>query len=175
MAKINLLPADLGPKASVLKLANLGKKVAVIISLSFLIFGILLGGYIIFLNLELRNSNSKQTSLKTSISSLQSTEQSLYLLKERIGKIRLLLTKEPETSVFESTNNALFNISGINFTHILVSADKTTVSGNSQSTSALSTFFAGVLASETYKTAKLTTFSFNPKLGYVFGLELNTK
>ena len=175
MAKINLLPSDLGPKASILKLANLGKKVAVIISVSFLVFGILLVGYIVFLNVELRNSNNRQANLKNSITSLQATEQSLFLLKERIGKIRILMTKEPEDTVFGSTNSALFNVPGVTFTHILVSADKTTVAGNSQSTSGLSSFFAGVLASETYKTIKLTTFSFNPKLGYVFGLELNTK
>ena len=175
MAKINLLPSDLGPKASVLKLANLGKKLAVIISLIFLVFGILLIGYIIFLNIELKSSGTKQAGLKNSITSLQKTEQSLYLLKERIGKIKILFTKEPESSVFEGTNNTLFNAPGVTFTHIVASADKTTVSGNSQSTSGLSTFFASILASATYKSVKLTSFSFNPKLGYVFGMELTTK
>lgn len=173
MAKINLLPTDLGPKASVLKLANLGKKLAVIISLSFLIFGLLLVGYILFLNLELKSSSGRETNLKNSITSLKSTEQSLYLLKERLNKIKTLLEKDTEGGAFETTKSLSYP--GITFTQIAVTGSKIEISASSQDSAAVGAFLNNILVNESYEDIKLTSFSLNPKLGYVFGLELVTQ
>ena len=175
MVKINLLPPDLGPNAAVLKLLNLVKKVAVIISITFFIIGTSLTGYILLLRTELQASVKRLTGLKNSIESLKSTEQSLYLLKERVGNIKKLLIKETQLEPLVSSENLLLDHPGINLTKTSTSQGKFIISGSSQNTNDLSSFFESIITDDNYKSIKLDSLIFNPKAGYIFSLELNLK
>lgn len=175
MAKINLLPPDLGPNASVLKFLNLLKKTAVVVGLTFFVFGLLLIGYIIFLKAEIQASAKRAEGLKSSITALKSTEQSLYLLKERVGKIKSLLAKETQDESLASSASLLLNHPGVNLTQVVASPGKINISGSCQSTNYLSSFFESVLSNNNYKSINLASFMFNPKTGYIFSLELDLK
>ena len=175
MAKINLLPPDLGPNASVLKFLNLAKKIAVIIGSAFFVFGLLLIGYILFLRIEIQASVKRSEGLKSSITALKSTEQSLYLLKERVGKIKSLLAKETQGGSPASSGNILLNHPGVSLTQVVTSPGKINISAGSQKTGDLNSFFESILSDDNYENIKLTSFMFNPKTGYIFSLELNLK
>lgn len=175
MAKINLLPPDLGPNASVLKFLNAVKKAATVFSLIFFIFGVLLVGYILFLRIELKSSAQTTEGLKDAISNLKSTEQSLYLLKERTDKIGKLLASEIQESPLGNLSDVLLSETGVKLTQILVSPGKISVSAGSQDITSLGRFFESIISDENYKNIKLMSFSYNPKTGYAFSLDLNLK
>ncbi len=175
MAKINLLPPDLGPNASVLKLLNLTKKISAIIGLVFIIFGILFAGYIFFLQTEIKSSIKRSDNLKSSITTLNKTEQGLYLLKDRVGKIKSLLTKETQDESLIGSKDLLLGSAGISFSKVETSQGKITISASSLTSGLLSDFFETVIADIDYKSINLTSFSFNSKTGYVFDLDINLK
>ena len=175
MAKINLLPPDLGPNASVLKALNLVKKLAVVFSIVFFVFGILLVSYILFLRIKIQASVKRSDGYKSSIVNLKSTEQSLYLLKERIGNIKKLLGSKTKINPLSDSNSLFLNHPGITLTQVVTSLDKITVSGNSQSTSSINSFFENIISNNLYPNIKLTSFLFSPKAGYLFNLDINLK
>ena len=175
MAKINLLPPDLGPSASVLKFLNLAKKITVVIGLTFFIFGSLLVGYIVFLRIEIKASVKRTEELKSSITNLKLTEQSLYLLKERVGKIKSLLAQKTQEQSLTSSSGILLNHPGVTLIQATVSQDKISISADSQKIADLNSFFESILPDNNYKNIGLTSFSYNPKTGYIFSLELYMK
>lgn len=175
MAKINLLPPDLGPNASVLRLLNYIKKAAVVVSIAFFIFGTLIVGYILFLRMELQASVKRSEAFKSSITNLKSTEQSLYLLKERVEGIKKLFNKETQSDPLASSGSILLNHPGIALTQVSTSLNKIEISGSSQSTNDINNFFETIISNDSYKNIKLASFLFNPKTGYIFSLELNLK
>jgi hypothetical protein len=175
MAKINLLPPDLGPSASVLKFINFAKKITIILGLIFFVCGTLLVGYILVLKMEVQASVKRSDGLKSSISAFKQTEQSLYLLKERIGKVKSLFAKETSDQSLASSSSLFVSHSGINLTQATTSQGKISVSGSSQSTSSLGNFFESIIANDSYANIKLTSFIFNPKTGYVFSLDFSLK
>jgi len=173
--EINLLPPDLGPNASVLRLLNLAKKAAVAIGLMFFIFGTLFVGYIVFLRIQIQASVKRAEGLKNSITALESTEQSLYLLKERIGKIKSLLAKEAQEDPLASSSSVLINHPGVTLAQLTTSPGKINISAGSQKTGDLNSFFEKLIPDDNYKNIKLTSFSFSPETGYSFGLEFDLK
>jgi len=173
MAKINLLPPDLGPNASVLKFLNLAKKIAILIGLTFFIFGTLLVGYIVFLRMEIKAADKRTQALKSSITALTETEQKFFLLKERTGNIKKLMAKETQKEPLTNSKDLLLNHQGIVLTQVSTSLGKITISGSSPSTNSLGDFFEKIFLSDNFKGVKLTSFLFNPKSGYLFSLELN--
>lgn len=175
MAKINLLPPDLGPNASVLKFLNLIKKLAVVFSIVFFVFGILLAGYIVFLRIQIQSSVKRAEGYKSAITNLKSTEQSLYLLKERIGNIKKLLAGKTQTNLLSDSSSVLLNHPGVTLTQVVTALDKITLSGNSQSTASIGSFFENIIANNLYPNIKLTSFLFSPKSGYLFNLDIDLK
>ena len=175
MAKINLLPPDLGANASVLRLLNLAKKIAVVIGIMFFISGTLFAGYIVFLRIQIQASVKKAEGLKNSITALKSTEQSLYILKERVGKIKSLFSKETQGGSPAASNDILLNHPGVSLTQVVTSEGKINISASCQSTSCLNSFFEGILSNDNYKNIKLTSFSYSPNMGYIFSLDISPK
>ena len=86
MSDINLLPFDLKPKESFLKISKVLKKFS--LALFFLTFVALLIsiGTILFLLYQVKNSKDKQQELTQNIRSLNQSEQQLIFLKDRIKK-----------------------------------------------------------------------------------------
>lgn len=175
MAKINLLPPDLGPNASVLKFLSLAQKIAVLIGITFFIGGTLLAGYIVFLRMEITASEKSSQAFKSSITALTTTEQKLFLLKERVGNIKKLLAKQTQGEPLANSRELLLNHQGVILTKVSTSLGKLTISGSSPNTSSLGDFFESIFADNNFKNVKLTSFLFNPKSGYLFSLDLNLK
>src|SRR3989344_2426496 len=93
--KINLLPGDLAPKASVLKLANALKKLSL---LGFALFLVgTLGGvaFFIYLTTEVESLRTSQEQPKKTISSLEQTEQRIILVRDRVQKAEKIITTAP--------------------------------------------------------------------------------
>ena len=153
----------------------MAKKIAAVVGIIFFVFGLLLIGYIVFLRMQIRASAKRAEGLKSSITALKSTEQRLYLLKERTGKIKSLLAKETGEESLTGSAGVLASHPGISLTRMMTSQGKISLSGSCQSTGYLSGFFESLLADNTYQNIKLMSFMFNPGTGYIFSLELSLK
>lgn len=176
MANVNLLPPDLGPKASVLRISVLLKKLVTVALFVFCFFSVLTIGYIYFLNFQVKKSNLNQEALKTSIKSLEQTEQKLFLIKDRLAKIKNLLVLETTVKEVENANQILIDSGfGVELTGVEVFPGKVSLTGNVNSSVVLGDFMDKLLHNYSYKTLKLTAFSYNPKLGYSFGFDILTK
>lgn len=176
MANVNLLPPELGPKASVLKVVVLIKKAVTGFLFVFLILGVAAIAFTYYLNLQLKKSTNSQEALKVSIRSLEQTEQKLYLVKDRLSKIKSVLalnTSAKELETLDQITSA--DTSGINMTGIEVTAGKINVTGSAVSSDILGAYIDTILANPVYKTIKLAGFTYNPKSGYSFGLDIVTK
>jgi Tfp pilus assembly protein PilN len=91
---INLLPQELRPKRSVLKLSVTLKKIG-LISVVFLVIGaVLITALIVFFTQRTQVSLDEQSKLTNQIKSLQATEQKLVLVRDRVQKINSIISKD---------------------------------------------------------------------------------
>jgi Tfp pilus assembly protein PilN len=175
MTNINLLPKSLGPKGSILKLANFSQKAAVVMTAIFFIFGLFIGGYLFFLNREIKNSQSRQETLKATIKNLEQTEQKLFLLKDRIAKIKLFYSLADSQTDFQDVGSLLAGNPSVLATKVAVTPGKVTLNGMAQGSQTFGDFLGVLVLSPNYKSINLSSFSFSPEVGYSFGFDLTTK
>jgi len=172
MSPVNLLPTELAPSNKAVKLAEFLKKFS-ITGLVVLIVAIVGLGVLFYTNsLEIKNLTAQETRLKNSISSLEVTEKSLYLLSDRIDKAGGLLADNSiqkdigalDTIISSSPGNLVISDADI-------STKKCEISLVAANSAALSQFLAGILSSERYSHVLLKTLSFNPNYGYMFSIQ----
>lgn len=176
MVNINLLPPDLGPKASVLRLAAVLKKTIVGALTLFCFFSVLTIAYIVFLDIRIKKVGTENEVLKKSIKSLEQTEQKLFLVKDRLGIIKSLSGGQEKEAGFGGFERILTEgMSGVSLVQINALPGKIEVSGGFSLSRALGSFLEGILVNPDYKTVDLTSFSYNPVSGYSFELEVSIK
>ena len=90
---INLLPTDLSPKGPVIKLAKSLKNIAIAGFVVFIISLVSLIVFLLFISTNLSSSTARQEQLKTSIKSLEQTEQRLVMVKDRLKYTKQVLGK----------------------------------------------------------------------------------
>ena len=167
MAKINLLPSDLTPKKSVLKLAKSLTSVsyaAVVLFFVYLIF--LISIYLIDF-FTLKNLKVRQETLIASVKTYEQTEQQVSLARDRMAIIKDVWK---EDSVEEGII-ALFALKeiippGVSFSDSEISSDKNEISLIGRSSTSMAQFMTSLVYSEIYETIFLKNFSYNSSLGY---------
>ncbi len=172
MPAINLLPIELSPKGSVVKVSGLLKRVAIVGSVLLVLSAIGLIGFFVFVSFQVTSSTTRQEQLKTTIKSLQQTEQRLILTKDRLEKAKEVLGKETSIENVENLSELFLNVpEDVDLRDAEISATKIELSFIARSSSGLTRILATILAGD-YKTVKLTSFAFNTKVGYVVNLDL---
>lgn len=175
MANINLLPSDFGPKGSVLKIAGVLKKLIVSLFFILLVLGSLVFGYVMFLKVELKKSQLAQENLKSSIKILEQTEQKLYLLKDRISKIKSVFAMENLGSDIPFVDNILSQCTDISFSDIRVLPKKIVISLATPRNASLGSFFDNLNQDVNFESVKVNSITFSPTAGYLVDLELTLK
>ena len=89
--KINLLPPGFGVTGNLGKILKAVRMVGVIGLAFFLVFGLGISIYFIVSTITFNALKSETNSLKEQVKTLQTTEQQIVLLKDRIGKINMAL------------------------------------------------------------------------------------
>jgi Tfp pilus assembly protein PilN len=167
MANINLLPSDLVPKTSVIKIANL---VLNLVYAGIALFLVLIVGVVavfIFNSTKIKSLTTTKNNLETSIKTFQETEQQMVLAKDRIGKI-ISVWKTPSADkslpLFAAFND-LFSL-GVRIADAKISAttiEATMVTTNSQN---VTKFLSTLISSDVLKSVLLKSFNYNPSIGY---------
>lgn len=171
MSEINLLPQELKPRGSILKLSKNLKNIALLALVTLLLFVTLsLGAYFILDN-RTSASTTNQEDLKQQIKALQQTEQRLVLIKDRLGKINsiskgprandeverlnIVSTLFPENTYVEAVELGVKNAA------VVISSD---------TLDNIAAYLASVVSSGEYVQINLAFLEYDPKQGYVVGL-----
>lgn len=173
MININLLPSDLAPKESVIRVSKTLKKISASGFIIFILISAIGIGTFFYFENEIKDSDNRQTTYKSTIGSLETTEQSLVIIRDRVqkasnilgesaladrvGNIRSLSSSLPEQVILED---------------IQVSSDKTTITVGTVDSIGLKELFKSFEGSSFYEKIVLVSLNFNPKSGYTVGMEL---
>lgn len=172
--KINLLPTQLAPKSSVVKLVKLIKRGVIV---GFSLYVIAAVGSIasfLFLSNRLETQSLSEDTLKISIKALEETEQRLLLVQDRLGKAEVVLGKATTKEEVASLDSFVGELpEGIFFTKAKLFPDRYVVNISSQSSEDLATLFSDLSVKKNYKEAVLTSYSYSEEGGYSVVLELS--
>ncbi len=172
MAGINLLPIDLSPKRGSVKSSATIKKFTIILSGIFLIITLMGIILIVFLTSQINSSVTKQKNFTQNIQALTATEQKLFLIKDRIGKIKTAEANKNAAESFAPLNQIVSNLpNGVTISTVSVDSLKTKFSVLSKDSINAASFLNSLVASGTYKNLTLTGFAFTPENGYAITLE----
>ncbi len=175
MAQINLLPIEITPKGFSVRLATILRNVATVGFIILLIAGVGIGAYFLITSTEIRTSNTKQEQYKSVVKSLESTEQSLVLLKDRVGKVKTVLGLNTVGPGIEKAGAIISTFPpGIEAKEIQI-AELTKFTVSVTDTAELTKFMSAAIAANKFKKIDLRGFSFSPSGGYLISLEMTDK
>jgi hypothetical protein len=173
MVSINLLPSDLKPTGYVLRLAANVKK-GVVIGFILLLFSISVAvAFFIFLTSQLNKSKENKNQLVTQITALEQTEQKLFLIKDRLGKISKVLASESVTEEVVLLEELLNNLpSGIQIGGAEIFNNVLKFNTSFARSSDL-TQFIRLLGALGYKRVEIVSFSYGAQEGYRAGFNIS--
>jgi hypothetical protein len=173
MANFNLLPPELTPKASYIKLSATLKKIAIVSYSVFLILTLTIFAIFYMVSQKVAENSKKESELLTSIEALKETEQRLILTQDRltiasdilslpnsstqIAEVKGFVNELPANVVFISGN---ILTDGINVNLALASSDD------------LTNLLSMMYSSGKFKQITMTSFSYSSGGSYGLGLAL---
>lgn len=171
MVTINLLPKDLTPKESLVKLANTLKRASIIGFIALIVLALaLLGGFAV-LSRQLTTSSDDQSSLKSKIVALETTEQRLVLVKDRLERIDHVFAIDTASDEIEQLDKLTDLLpEGVTLLEVTLSPASSMVNISATSSKTLSQFLAILLGSNIYTKVTLNSLSFNYLSGYSVSL-----
>ena len=171
MSEINLLPQELKPSGTILRLSKNLKNIALLaVVILFLSVTLSLGAYFILDN-RISTSASNQEDLKQQIKALQQTEQRLVLIKDRLEKINSISKKPRANDEVERLNivSALFP-ENTYVKAVELDVNNAAVAISSERLDNIATYLASVVSSGEYVQINLAFLEYDSKQGYVVGL-----
>lgn len=171
-SNINLLPIELSAKSGVAKLAATIKRVSMFSVITFLVFGLMAGAFILIYSLDTNSIIKNNENLASQIAALEDAEQKTVLIKDRLQKIKTL---ESQTDILPAVAG-LKNITaslpqGVTVADVTMDAGKTIFSFNVADSSILVSFLSNLIANSGYKQLSIKSFSFTPVTGYLVSFE----
>jgi len=171
---INLLPTDLSPKGPVIKLAKSLKNIAIAGFVVFIISLVSLIVFLLFISTNLSSSTARQEQLKTSIKSLEQTEQRLVMVKDRLKYTKQVLGKANAADDLEQLKALLLSLpESASVSQVDIAKDKVELTMLVTDSSGVSQSLATLMAAGLYEKIILLSFGFNPNTGYFINLELS--
>lgn len=179
MAAINLLPGELTTSKTVVKVTGLIKKILVPAIALYLISVIVMVAVIFVLNGDSKELAARQDVLISSIKNLEQTERSIFLLQERLSKIKNILTiessKDGLTTNIQDLLTQSQNIQNIDISTINWVSGKIDLTATLSTSDQMEQFLKQLIESPFVKGINMKSFSFSPAIGYNLNLILTTK
>lgn len=172
MTKINLLPPELTPNRSMVRLTNIITKMSYVMVIVLLITVITMFGIFITNSFKIKSLNNQQKKLVEEVKKYEQTEQQITLAKERIITIKDIWSQKNVSKSLDSVERLLSYVdTNIVIQNLLLSSTKNEISFDSVSTDSVSKFLGNVMVSDIYEKIVLKSFSFNPRVGYKISFE----
>jgi len=172
MARINLLPTELAPKTTIIKLTSSLRSVVIFGFILVLFASVGIAIFIVYFLVEINITNSSNKTLETSVSNLNQTEQKFVLLRDRIKKADEIFSKDTTKTQIASIDSVMNNTpSEIVINEIDVTPGKWSLNFSTLSSSSLVTFMSSLVANSQSKKIQLTSFTFSGGSGYSISLD----
>lgn len=171
MADINLLPQELKPNKSVLIIAKKLKKTSIIFASFFVLTFLIIIGLQYYYSKKITQSVNSQMELESQIKSMESTEQQLVLIKDRIEKIISIAQKgtvDEEVDVVSKVSDLAAD--GMVVKSISIDKDLVQITVVTNSLTLASKYLSSVTSLQGLKYINLISFDFSPTLGYTIDL-----
>ena len=173
---INLIPEEVAPKGAAARLSIFLRTVSAIGLTLFILVVFGLTSYYLVNYFQLRASESRQENLKNVISSLQDTESSLILLRDRLSKVKEVYAHDSADKNINAVSQVFAQVpSGISISDFETTLKKIDMSVIAQSSLSLSQFINVLITSDIFEAVNMKSFSFNPLGGYAATLEMFVK
>lgn len=169
---INLLPPEFLPEKGIIKLANLLKTLSFILLPLLILSSLASIALLFYLNKQLADEKSNVEKLKLNISLLSENEQKLFLIKDRLTKIKSLSKSETEENLAKI--DQLISSAPRQFIYSGGEIDKlgAKITGTAGDSLALSEFLTGLEVDADFKQIVIKNLNLAPGVGYSIGLDL---
>ncbi|OGM25172.1 hypothetical protein A3D00_04300 [Candidatus Woesebacteria bacterium RIFCSPHIGHO2_02_FULL_38_9] len=169
---INLLPVELVPKTNLVKLSSFLKLFVIAGFMGFLVLAAIGGAILILLSTQAGNSQNRVDSFKSQVTALKKTEQGLFLLKDRIDKVKVVLNSGIDEKI-NKTQALITNISPeVSLKDAEISHGKSEFGFDVPNSESLSEFLNKLYSMNLYQKINLKTLTFNSSAGYSITLEV---
>lgn len=171
--QVNLLPKDMAP-SKVSQQASLFLRKIIMAMAGVLAIVLLAGsGFYFFLFNSLSQMRSEEESLTNSIQSLQSTEASLVLLKDRLTKVQGVLAARTAEDYFGKQSSVLTNApEEVVFSSSEVDLNRSVIEIRTQKSQSLVGLMSTLITRSDLTSLILNEMSFSPFSGYLVKLEI---
>lgn len=174
--KLNLLPTDLQISKGLSSVLKTLKAVNVILLVAFMVFSLGLGAFFVLNTITLKNVEKNVSQLKTKVITLESSEQQLILLKDRLSKISSVKSIPSTLSNIKNINSFITNLSGnSSINQMDLGASKADLSMIIKSNEDLSMFLKNIESANLFKSVTLSSFGYSPAGGYNVGTSFVSK
>jgi len=171
--EVNLLPREMAPSKGAQKASLFLRKIVLALTGASLVIIIAGGGFYFFLFSSLSRMKLEEESLTGNIQSLQSTEASLVLLKDRLTKIQGVLGARVPESYFEKQSSILANApEEITFGSSEVDANRSVLDIKTPKSQSLVSLMSILVGRDDLTSLILNEMSFSPFSGYQVKLEV---
>ncbi|SRR5258708_3175810 len=172
MTEINLLPIELSGSRDAVRFAKTLRQIIMIAFGIFLIFTLLGVIFIVFISIQISSTQNNQNSLKQKVEALSGTEQKIFLIKDRIGKIKFIYNAKNSGDKFQTLDKLLSSLpTNVTVNSVEINSAKTSFSVVSKDSIGMATFINSLVTNGIYKNITLTGFIFTPDRGYLISLE----
>jgi hypothetical protein len=170
---INLLPRETAPSKSQQKALSAANKIAMFFCGAFLLLVLFGGGLYLFFNSRLDTAKKEGEGLTVNIRSLQSTESSLILLKDRVQKISTVLDSRVNEGYFSKQNEVLaLAPEEVSFDKSEIDVERSKLGIKLIDSLSLVSLFSGLRASSNFSSIVIDEFSFNSVSGFMISLDV---
>ena len=167
MININLLTSKVAPKSSVVQASNTIKIIALIGTVIFFVGVLVMVAMFIINSQQIKSSIRKQEELKSSITSMQKTEQQYVLLKDRATIINKIYDDGNAADDLEEFYRLITSLpEGSSVSDMEVSVGKVESSFIFNGSQTLTNSLAIILSGDQYERIEMDTFLFSPGTGY---------
>lgn len=176
MATFNLLPTELAPKGSLQKIASAIRKFTTVGFAVFIVCALGLLAFYLLNYFQLKDLTTEEKKLEASVKSLQTSEQQLILIRDRVTKAKEIWAAETVIDNLEAYKKLINNLtSEVVFTDASFDTKKTALTVSINNSTSLAQFMSQLVSQKDYETIVLKSFSFGNKTGYGLVLETTIK
>lgn len=172
---INLVPSDFAPSGTTAKLAGLFKNAGLVLFSIFLISTLSMIGVFIYYAVSLSGLKAKESQLTSSIASLETTEQKLVLIKDRLSYAQTIMNTPNSVSQVDKLNGIMQSAPGAVLGRSEMTSIKNDASFTISDLSALKSLMGAIKSGSFYPIAILDSFNFNQGGGYQVSFTFSDK
>jgi len=173
---LNLLPQNLQISKSLGKVLKTTKALGVISIVVFIISALGVGAFFIYSKITLTNLQTEVTKLKSQVKAMESSEQQLVLLKDRLAKITSIKSAPNATKNITNVDTLFVGLSPSSMMEMAnISSNKMDISMSIASNEDISLFLKNIKDTDIFSKVDLSTFGYSPGVGYSIDVSLGNK